>query len=121
MSTEKTSLSPTSSSVVMRPEWLLAIAKAASSIRFTANNWDWLTVAAKNESLSIADILGQIESAFVAVQDEPQRCEKCGYTAEDETIHGDHHLCGGKIPVLSSSPLRRDLIGTNAELHNENE
>lgn len=25
-------------------------------------------------------------------------CPKCGYTAKDQEIHGDHHLCDGKIP-----------------------
>lgn len=27
------------------------------------------------------------------------RCPDCGYSQEDADIHGDHHLCIGKIPV----------------------
>ena len=31
-------------------------------------------------------------------EQKPQ-CPKCGYTKEDAQIHGDHHLCSGKIPI----------------------
>ena len=79
-------------SIVMRPEWLRAIAKAASSIRFTANNWEWVSDAAREESMSIANTLAEIEAAYLP------RCKECGYTAEDAAIHMDHHLCSGKIP-----------------------
>lgn len=34
----------------------------------------------------------EIETAYLP------RCKECGYTAEDEAIHMDHHLCRGKIP-----------------------
>ena len=51
--------------VIMRPEWLRAIAKAASSIRFTSNEWEWMTEAAKEESRSIADTLTEIENAYL--------------------------------------------------------
>jgi hypothetical protein len=64
MSSEKTSESAPVHAVVMRPEWLLAIAKAASSIRFTANNWEWVTESAKQESIKIADTLTEIENAI---------------------------------------------------------
>ncbi len=30
---------------------------------------------------------------------EDERCPKCGYTAKDAFIHGDHHLCDGEIPI----------------------
>ena len=50
--------------VVMRPEWLRAISKAASSIRFTANNWEWVTESAKQESMQIANTLTEIENAI---------------------------------------------------------
>jgi hypothetical protein len=80
--------------IAMRPEWLRTIAKAASSIRFTANNWEWMTDAAKAESLAIADTLADIEAAFVP------RCEVCGYSREDASLHMDHHLCGGEIPGI---------------------
>ena len=49
---------------VMKPEWLRAIAKAASSIRFTANNWEWMSDEAKQESMSIVDMLTEIEAAY---------------------------------------------------------
>jgi len=28
------------------------------------------------------------------------RCPECGYTEQDAKIHGDHHLCKGKIPSV---------------------
>lgn len=31
--------------------------------------------------------------------DDPRRCPVCGYTAEDERLYGDHHLCKGTIPM----------------------
>lgn len=49
--------------VVMRPGWLIAIAKAASSLRFTADNWEWMTDEAKRESNAIANTLTEIENA----------------------------------------------------------
>ena len=27
------------------------------------------------------------------------RCPHCGYTDRDAALHGDHHLCGGKLPA----------------------
>ena len=96
MQSEKASMSAPVHAVVMRPEWLLAISKAASSIRFTANNWEWMTDAAKAESESIANTLAEIESAYWP------RCKECGYTAEDAAIDAaiylDHRSCSGKIP-----------------------
>ena len=53
------------SGIVMRPEWLRAIAKAASSLRFTANNWERATESCKQASREIADMLTEIENAML--------------------------------------------------------
>lgn len=34
---------------------------------------------------------------------DPQ-CPLCGYTADDASQHGDHHLCNGTIPTDCVSP-----------------
>lgn len=65
MTTGKTPSSTSVHSIVMRPKWLRAIAKAASSIRFTADNWNWVTEPARQESLEIADTLTEIENAAI--------------------------------------------------------
>lgn len=49
----------------MRPEWVRAIAKAASSLRFTANRWDWMAPSAAEESHEIAGILTAIENEYL--------------------------------------------------------
>lgn len=54
--------------IVMRPEWVRAIAKASSSLRFTADQWDWMTPAAREESHSIADLLTEIENEYIRVK-----------------------------------------------------
>lgn len=53
--------------VVMRPEWVRAIAKAASSLRFTADQWEWMTPAAREESHRVADLLTEIENEYIRV------------------------------------------------------
>ncbi len=35
---------------------------------------------------------------------EPACCPKCGYTKEDQAIHGDHYLCTGTIPGTKKKP-----------------
>ena len=70
MSSVKSSMSAPVHTVVMRPEWLLAIGKAASALRFTASNWEWLTDEAKRESKAIADTLTELENAVYYTQKE---------------------------------------------------
>ncbi len=41
------------------------------------------------------------DTAEFEVRDEP-RCPECGYTQADASLHGDHHLCRGKIPEPDS-------------------
>ena len=47
------------------------------------------------------------------------RCHKCGYSAEDQAIHRDHHLCDGTIPTTMPSNeeiLEQRLAAVIAEL-----
>jgi len=53
-----------SKTITIKPEWIRAIAKASSSLRFTADQWDWITPAAREESHSIADLLDEIEAEY---------------------------------------------------------
>lgn len=46
------------------PEWLIALSKAAASLRFTASSWTWMTESAVRESLRIADTLTEMQNAF---------------------------------------------------------
>lgn len=46
----------------MNDEQLRTIGKAASALRFTANNWEGLTEAAQQEMLAVADALTEIEN-----------------------------------------------------------
>lgn len=52
-------------SIAMKPEWIRAITKAASSLRFTAYAWEWMTPEAQRESCDIADLLSEIEVEYV--------------------------------------------------------
>lgn len=81
--------------VVMRPEWLRAIAKAASSLRFTASNWEWMTDEAKRESNAIADTLTEIENAvhFGYVRSEVKATEQ-GHIAEEAFYDADGNVIG---------------------------
>lgn len=50
-------------SFVVRRQWLLSIGKAASALRFVADNWEWNTEPAKSELREIAQVLSDIESS----------------------------------------------------------
>lgn len=50
--------------IILRPEWIMAIQKAASILRFQVNNLDDLTESAKDELWSVSDKLVQIENAI---------------------------------------------------------
>lgn len=95
MNTEKTTPSTSVHSIVMRPEWLRAIAKAASSLRFTAGNWEWMTDEAKRESNAIADTLTEIENAahFGYVRSEIKATEQ-GHVAEEAFYDADGNMIG---------------------------
>lgn len=49
-------------SIPLAPKYLIAISKAASAIRFSADAWEWHTNAARNELLEIATILKELET-----------------------------------------------------------
>ena len=51
--------------VVVRDDWLRAIGKAASALRFVADNWEWNTEPAKAELRSIAASLTELETAII--------------------------------------------------------
>lgn len=55
----------------------------------------------KEDGLSTDTILisedGELTCLSNIVPDEP-RCPKCGYSKKDAQLHGDHHLCSGRIP-----------------------
>ena len=95
MQSEKTSMSAPVHAVVMRPEWLRAIAKAASSLRFTADNWEWMTDEAKRESNQIADTLTELENAvhFGHVRSEVKATEQ-GHVAEEAFYDADGNIIG---------------------------
>lgn len=58
--------------ITMKPDWLRAIGKAASALRFQANQNDWYTEASRNELIHIASVLSEIESAAISKIAEPR-------------------------------------------------
>lgn len=81
--------------IVIRPEWVRAIAKAASSIRFTADNWEWVTDEAKRESLEIAATLTEIENAMCSGYAKSQvMATEQGHVAEEAFYDAHGRMVG---------------------------
>jgi len=90
----------------MSQDWLRAINKAASALRFTANSWDELTKPAKAELLSIATTLTEIESGSGVAN----LCNICGKPLEGEKIPNaivTHRKCLDKV-VREALELRKE-------------
>ena len=57
------------------------------------------------------DGIGRVETINVTGVTDSPSCDRCGYTEEDQHIHGDHHLCPGTIPPTLRLPWRIDESG----------
>lgn len=73
------------------------------------NIWHGLTVCNQPEADAKIPVFLQVpgslwlslEPLLSAVNLDPFfRCPLCGYTRQDQLIHGDHHLCPGRIPEI---------------------
>ena len=55
---------------LIKNEWLEALSKGASALRFSANNWECTSEEAKKELLRIVEHLNEIEVAFIKFRDQ---------------------------------------------------
>lgn len=79
----------------MRPEWLRAIAKASSALRFTANHSESMTREGREEYCSVAAKLTELENAISwgYVRSEIRATEQ-GNIAEEAFFDAEGNLIG---------------------------